>query len=274
MKLAVNYLQEVQELFEEGKIDFIDYIKLYSINGDLSPFDWCANHKDVLFHGMEGNGPNLANFNFWENRNIELQKEYYRIGNVPYISLHIDTSDKELLSEVDTIEIMKKNIEKVREVFNMQVILENVPARYKKREKDFLALPEFITKTVNELDCGFLFDIGHAKQAIDVLKMDFDEYVKRLPMDRLVEIHLSGVSTTEDGHIWALHRKMNEDDYKFLEEAINKYNTLQTVTLEYGAWAFDEENCNYPIPKYGVVNEEIKAEAYDQLMRIKEIIKK
>lgn len=105
-------------------------------------------------------------------------------------------------------------------------------------------------------------------------KMDFDEYVKRLPMDRLVEIHLSGVSTTEDGHIWALHRKMNEDDYKFLEEAINKYNTLQTVTLEYGAWAFDEENCNYPIPKYGVVNEEIKAEVYDQLMRIKEIIKK
>jgi hypothetical protein len=37
MKLCVNYLEEVKELVEEGKIDFIGYIKLFSINGDLSP---------------------------------------------------------------------------------------------------------------------------------------------------------------------------------------------------------------------------------------------
>ncbi len=36
MKLCVNYLEEVKALVEE-KIDFIDYIKLFSINEDLSP---------------------------------------------------------------------------------------------------------------------------------------------------------------------------------------------------------------------------------------------
>ena len=51
MKLCVNYLEETKELLEEGKIDFIDYLKLYSINDDLSPFNWCISKRDVMFHG-------------------------------------------------------------------------------------------------------------------------------------------------------------------------------------------------------------------------------
>lgn len=274
MKLAVNYLQEVQELFEEGKIDFIDYLKLYSINGDLSPFEWCANHSNVMLHGFVGHGSDVASEKFWEDRDVNLQKQYYEKGNTPYISLHINTSDKEIKSEEESLKLIIQNVKKVKEVFGMDVLLENVPARCDKRERDFFASPEFITKVVNETDCGFLFDIGHAKQAIDVLKIPFDEYVSRLPMNRLVEIHLSGATVAEDGLVWALHRKMNEEDYKFLEAALKKYNTLQTVTLEYGAWALDEENCDYPIPKYGIVNEEIKTEVYEQLMRIKEIMNK
>ncbi|MBR4110406.1 MAG: DUF692 family protein [Clostridia bacterium] len=274
MKLAVNYLQEVQELLEEGKINFIDYLKLYSINGDLSPFDWCTNHSNVLFHGLVGHGSDVASENFWKNRDVELQKEYYAKGKTPYISLHINTNDEEIKSEEETLKIIVQNVEKVKETFGMEVLLENVPARYDERQKDFLSSPEFITKVINETDCGFLFDIGHAKQAVDILKIPFEEYVSRLPMNRLVEIHLSGVNVAEDGLVWALHRKMNEEDYKFLEDAIKKYDTLQTITLEYGAWALDEENCDYPIPRYGVVNEEIKAEAYEQLMRIKEIMNK
>lgn len=274
MKLAVNYLQEVQELFEEEKINFIDYLKLYSINGDLSPFNWCANHSNVLFHGFVGHASNVADVKFIENRDIELQKEYYERGKTPYISLHINTNDAEIQTEEKTLETIIKNVQKVKEIFGMEVILENVPARYEDRQKDFLASPEFITRVINETDCGFLFDIGHAKQAADVLKIPFDEYVNRLPMNRLVEIHLSGVTVAEDGIVWPLHGKMNEEDYMFLEEAIKKYDTLQIITLEYGAWAVDEKTCGYPIPKYGIVNEEIKAEVYEQLMRIKEIMNK
>lgn len=54
MKLAVNHLLEVEELFNEGKIDFIDYFKLYSINGDLSHLEWCIKNKALLFHGLIG----------------------------------------------------------------------------------------------------------------------------------------------------------------------------------------------------------------------------
>ncbi len=274
MKLAVNYLEEVKQLFEEGKIDFVDYLKLYSINGDLSPLDWCASNSNVLFHGLVGNGSDIANDNFLENRDYELQKKYYSIGNTPYISLHINKTNGILKSEEETLEQIKKHIAEIKAQFNMEVILENVPARYDDRKKDFLSLPEFITKVIEELDCGFLFDIGHARAAADVLEIPFDKYVERLPMHRLVEIHLSGVTVMEDGRIIPFHRKMNKEDYDFLEMAVKKYDTLQIITLEYGAWAIDEENCGYPIPKYGVVNEEIKNEVYKQLIKIKEIINK
>lgn len=274
MKLAVNYMQEVQELFEEEKINFIDYMKLYSINGDLYPFDWCASHSNVLFHGLVGHGSNVADSRFWENRDIELQKEYYKKGKTPYISLHINTEKNEVESPEETLKTIIQNVEKVKDVFEMKVILENVPARYGNRKKDFLSSPEFITKVVNELDCGFLFDIGHARVAADVLGVPFEEYVNRLPMNRLIEIHLSGAMSMPNGTIGAMHTKMNEEDYIFLEEAIRKYDTLQIITLEYGPWAEDEKTCGYPVPKYGIVNEKIKSEVYEQLIRIKEIMNK
>lgn len=274
MKLAVNYLQEVKELFEEKKIDFIDYMKLFSINGDLSPFDWCASHTNVLFHGLVGNFSDVANIDFWENRNIELQKKYFEDGKTPYVSLHINTTSSDTQTEEEAFETICKNVKKVKETFKMEVILENVPARYGDRTKDFLASPEFITKVINETDSGFLFDIGHARAAADALKIPFDEYVSRLPMDRLIEIHLSGVWRAPDGKVWALHQKMNEEDYEFLKEAVEKYNTIQIITLEYGPWADNEETCGYPLPKYDVVNEEIKAEVYEQLLNLKDILEK
>lgn len=52
MKIGVNYLLESKELYEEGKIDFVDYFKLFSLNSSLDGIDWCINHKGLLFHGM------------------------------------------------------------------------------------------------------------------------------------------------------------------------------------------------------------------------------
>ena len=54
MKIGVNYLLESRELFEEGKLDFIDYFKLFSLNGDISGTDWCVANKGLMFHGIVG----------------------------------------------------------------------------------------------------------------------------------------------------------------------------------------------------------------------------
>ncbi len=275
MKLAVNHLLEVEELFNEGKIDFVDYFKLYSINADLSHLDWCTKNKPLMFHGLLGNGSNIIDDTFWNDRDVIKQKEIYKIGHTPHISVHINKCDDDNVENEDvTIDKIKKNVKRLKDEFEMSVLLENVPARYDDSTKHIYSNPDFISRAVNETGCEFLFDIGHARVAADVLGIPFNEYVDRLPMDKLVEVHLSGIAPRKAGGIRAPHKAMNSEDYEFLEEAIKRYKTLKYVTLEYGTFVKNEENSNYPIVSYEAVNEVAKKEVYEQLTRIKNIIGK
>lgn len=275
MKLCVNYLEEIKELIEEGKIDFIDYIKLFSINGDLSPIDWCITKKDVMFHGIVGEvGSNIADKTFFENRDLDLQRRYYEITRTPYISMHINSFVDSVINESEAIIYIKENVERLRKEFGKEILLENVPTHKGEAEYNFYSNPDFISKVIEETSCGFLFDIGHARVSAENLGIPFDEYVARLPMDKLIEIHLAGCMKNLDGNLVANHSKMNEEDYEFLENLLKVTTTLRTVTLEYGTTGNKNLIGDCPIVAYGVVNEKAKEEVYEQLMRLKEMLKK
>lgn len=275
MKLCVNYLEEVKKLIEEGEIDFIDYIKLFSISGDLSPFEWCVSKKNVMFHGLIGDiGSNIADVNFFENRNLELQKYYFEKSNTPYISMHINAMQEPILDEEESLKIIVENVEKLKKEFNKKIILENVPGFKNRGKYNYFANPEFISKVIKKANCGFLLDIGHARAAAEVLQIPFDDYIKRLPMDKLVEIHLAGCMKKKDGSLTPNHSKMNEEDYLFLENLLKTNNTLEVVTLEYGTMKQKDTIDECPLVSYGTVNEKAKKEVLEQLSRLREIIKR
>ena len=121
---------------------------------------------------------------------------------------------------------------------------------------------------------GFLFDIGHARAASETLGMPFDEYVERLPMHKIVEVHLAGCVHDLDGHLRPNHSKMNVEDYEFLEKLLEKQSTLRVVTLEYGTLGNKNTLEECPVVEYGKINEQAKSELYEQLIRLKEILKK
>lgn len=273
MKLCVNYLMELRELFEEYDLSYLDYIKLYSINGDLTPFDWCLSKKNVMFHGLLGEGgSSIADIGLFEIGDVEKQKEYYSRGKTPYVSLHITRSTDNGQNEQQALEEISKNVKRLKDIFNMKIILENVPASIEHKENMFFSSPEFICKAVRDNDCGFLFDIGHARVAAKNLNIPFNEYVSRLPMERLIETHLSGVMLLKNGRITANHSKMNEEDYEFIEEAIKKYKTLEVITLEYGSFMKRDTVLDYPIVDDTHINKEAKKEIIYQLERLHKII--
>lgn len=273
-KLAVNYLSEVKELFEEGKLEFIDYFKLYSLNEDLTPMDWCIKNGNVLFHGFDENGSFLVNHDLLEKMNIDKVKEYIKITNTPYISAHLEYSNKEIYDKKQILKNVLLNIEKIRDIFNKDIIIENVP--YKKGH-EIVSNPDFISEVIEKTNCDFLFDISHARKTASWTNVPFNEYVNRLPMKKIREIHLSGCILDNDGRIQAPHSKMNEEDYKFLQELINKRNNLKVITLEYGVnkeMYKNEENILFPLCSFNSINLDAKREVYYQLTRIKEIIKR
>lgn len=275
MKLCVNYLEEVKELIEEGKIDFIDYIKLYSINSDLSPLNWCASKKDVMFHGLIGEkASNIADMDFFEGRNTKLQKECFEISRTPYMSMHINALSKIPQSEEIAIKVIKENVSRLIKEFDKKILLENVPGIRGRENLNFYSNPDFISKVISETNAGFLFDIGHARVASEVLEIPFEEYVERLPMNKLEEIHLSGCMKNTRGNLLANHSKMNEEDFNFLNRLLETSKTLKVVTLEYGTVKVGTAVGNPPIVSYGNINEKAKEEVYEQLLRLKEMLKK
>lgn len=278
MKIVVNYLKEAEELFNEGKIDFVDYFKLYSINEELTPIDWCVEHRPVMFHGVIGELIAFGDKNLIAGTNIEKTKEVLEKTKSPYLSGHISSQKMEQTKE-ETLEAIKENISEYKKVFNKEIALENVPYRNYFDHCVYLLEPELISKIVYENDCMFLFDISHARSAAAYLNIPFDEYVSKLPMDKVVEIHLAGMTEKSDGTRVDCHGKLQEEDYQFLREALKKYPTLQYITLEYGPYYSErmeelmgEDIKLLPFVTFDSINEKAKEEVYEQLIRIKEII--
>ena len=110
--------------------------------------------------------------------------------------------------------------------------------------------------------------------AAENLEIPFDEYVSRLPMDKIIEIHLAGCRRTLEGSLLANHSKMNEEDYDFLNKLLENSKSLKVVTLEYGTIGEMPEIENCYVVKYGVVNQNAKNEVYEQLIRLKAILNK
>lgn len=272
MELSVNYMEEVKELYEEGKIDFVDYFKLFSINGDLSPFDWCAERKKVLFHGMTGDGSNIARKDFLENRDYDLQKRYFEKSRVPYISFHISAgSNYELENEEDTIKTIKRNVEGIRKIFDYDILLENSPVRKGNTPYYFISRPEFIKRVIEETNTYFLLDISHARAAAYSLDIPYQEYIDALPLEKIREIHLSGCVKNKAGDVIANHSKMNEEDFEILNYLLGKSKSIQVLTLEMGPYDPDTDEM---IPAYGKIVPELKQEVYENLIKLKEIMGK
>lgn len=269
MELCVNYTSEVKELFEEGKIDFVDYFKLYSINNDLSPFDWCVSQRKVMFHGMLGKqGANIASKDFLQNRDFALQGEYYKRSQCPHISFHLAT-DKVEGNEEETLSIVADNVEGIRQKYPYPILLENVPAKKEKEDLHFIATPAFIRKALDKTETQFLLDISHAKTAAEALEIPFLEYIKSLPLEKVREIHLSGCERDEIGRWRANHSEMKEEDYELLSFLLQSCPMIRILTLEYGPI---DLKTHQMIPTYDKVDATMKEKVYENLLRIKKIM--
>ncbi len=302
MQIGVNYLLEVKDLFNENKIDFIDYFKLYSLNEDLSGMDWCCSKKWVMFHGLCGDSSMIGDKDLITKTNIGGTNIMIEKSKTPYISAHICTRNRNQTEE-ETYEIIRKNIIDLKNHFGKDVVLENIPYRKKYNHCEYLMRPEVISKIIYENDVGFLFDISHARKAAEHLNMTLEEYVDKLPMDKVVEFHLAGMFDLPDisnevirkqyteqqirfikaseeryGKRFDYHGKLTEEDYEFLENYIPKYESLKYITLEYGSYndgtLFDDEAFIFPIANFNTSNEIIKEEVLTQLKRIKLIVDK
>jgi uncharacterized protein (UPF0276 family) len=114
----------------------------------------------------------------------------------------------------------------------VRILVENMN-RSRLAGHPYLVDPTFISQIVREADCHFLLDLAHARVTAAMLGRPVREYVQELPLERLVEIHVSGPRPIGIPGRWGdAHEFLQEEDYALLEWVLTLARP-QAVSLEY-----------------------------------------
>lgn len=246
MKLAVNFSEALLNLFTEDPDLPVDYVKVPTI-----PFPDCFTQfergrifRKLLPHPAQPGVICLGHPSPQEQFNRELVAKIIDLTKPEYLSTHLEAKldffpllqkeqhhfgprlEKELLDRfLDGIDLVKKETK-------LPLLVENFPYYSWWRHYKLGSDPSFITKVCEAGDCGFLLDIAHARCSAWNLGITVEQYIKMLPLERTVEIHLAGTMRRVEG-VRDTHTKLTDDDYRLFEFILEKTNP-QVVTIEYG----------------------------------------
>lgn len=126
------------------------------------------------------------------------------------------------------------NIKRIKEIFgkNISISVEN-NNYYKTEAYDYITDPDFISSIVYDNDINFLFDISHARISAYNSGLDFSEYLSKLPLNRVNQIHISKEDIDSNGEVFDAHELPSYEETKEIIKFIKKYNTLKYITIEY-----------------------------------------
>ena len=123
-----------------------------------------------------------------------------------------------------------RQIEVLKGAVSVPVILENMPC-LPHEGIYYQIFPQYINQVIEETGCGFLLDIAHARIASKALNMCFVDYLYQLPLEKVVQVHISG-PRLKLGRLHDTHEPLQELDYELLEWVLD--NTRPKIlTLEY-----------------------------------------
>lgn len=155
-----------------------------------------------------------------------------RFSNPVMVGKMFQPGGKEYKIE-DMVNNSKENVKTVKKIFDksIEIAIENnnyypTPAYKIVTENDFLS--EIIYKN----SIKFLLDISHARITAYNRKIKFKNYLKKLPLDKCVQVHISE-HTIKNNIAYDSHVLLSEDNYQFLKCFLKDNKNLKYLTVEY-----------------------------------------
>jgi uncharacterized protein (UPF0276 family) len=254
MNLAINYSPQAAALLTEGSIQ-IDYFKCPDwpdLIAEAQKFRSAAVHFEII--ASAGN----LHLKDWS-----LVDRLLEETGTHYINLHLASNVKDFpgfeLKVTDprqkkqVVDRLLADVCAVVERYGAErVIAENVPFRGIPGHHILQPAgePEVIREVIETAGCGLLFDISHARMAAHYLGMDEINYISRLPLSRLRELHFTGIHVI-DG-ILRDHLPALPQDWQSLDWVLNQirqgiWSKPWLLAFEYGgvgevfAWRTDSQ---------------------------------
>ena len=179
----------------------------------------------------------------------------FSVADVNLDSTLITQPASALLSRQKALDNITRNARALAERLKVPLILENVPF-FPNLAHMFITEPDFVAEVVGRAGCDLLLDLAHARVSANVLGYSVEDYLARMPLERTVELHLSGprplkeldpkrqalvrenaqsaahlISFGEENLVDA-HAPMQEEDYALLEWVLRRAEP-KAISLEY-----------------------------------------
>ena len=123
-----------------------------------------------------------------------------------------------------------------------RVTIENCIGDYGKLRLS--ALPEVLQPLLQESGCGFLYDQSHARLAARRLGIEERAYSAALPMQRMREMHITGIQVIEGTWLARMQAAGDKDGVarRFAGQELDHFPMLEADWVEL-AWAVDQIRC-------------------------------
>jgi uncharacterized protein (UPF0276 family) len=130
-----------------------------------------------------------------------------------------------------SVEQVISAIERWQSRFGVPLLLENAPI-YFQSPATTMTQVEFVQAICDRSSVLLLLDLAHLYITAQTFGVDALEVLRTYPLDRVVELHVSGVGVEEGGH-WDNHAARAPDVVLELLALASRGARVQAVTLEY-----------------------------------------
>jgi uncharacterized protein (UPF0276 family) len=239
-QLAVMASPALSTIWSQGGA-YLDLLEVttWMPRSEIEPFRDLLAGQPLLIHGG-----NLLGAPLEPPQEDELL-ELVSYTGAPWLSVHISLWPWDVLQEARQrgrqptaldlgrhLEDFFTRVRGLRERLDVPLLLENAPG-LPGVENDPESDPVTIAAVLEATGCSFLLDLSYAQTAArNWGYTDPRDYIRRLPLDRIVEVHLSAPRFMEDGRQVDAHDPLREDDYLLLFWLLQRAEP-QVVTLEY-----------------------------------------
>lgn len=231
MKIGCNYSPELMMHLEDD-IEFVDAIKLSWEEHYTRQFRSVGGVKPVLLHFI----PRVLSDEYLDFSMITKYKLIIEECNATHIGIHFaqsNYSDEFVSLSIDEqLNILVKRLVMIKESLGVMLLIENMPYYCLEKGYEFMADPESIQQVCEKADVGVLFDCAHAQISSWHLGISEVEYLNKLPVNRIYEVHLSSPRLRDNRYIDE-HEVLQEKDYVYLKHVL-EVTKPQFLTLEYG----------------------------------------
>ena len=254
MKFAVNYSTPIAKLIEQGEVK-VDLLKCPEWDGIVQAARKVA---QVTIHFEISLGTRKV-----QELNYGLIQRMLETTETPYLNTHLSNHRSRSAATEENREMMLKEWREDLEFLRaklpaVKIIAENLPWHEFMPELEIATDPAIITEIIEENDLGLLLDLSHAQISAEMMGMDYRDYIARLPVHRLSELHITSIR--EYNGYPTDHFEMQAHDWAVAEWAAaqieaGSWRRPEIVAFEYGGvgnvfcWRTEPEAIRNQVPR-------------------------